>query len=611
MPMFNTNLYSNDGSVLYGNDGNYDFGFTITINKNSVGTGFSYAENGATVDGGNLNLPFDILGLTLTKGKQTPDNGLYVGDTDSQYDGNKSGELNLYVVPVPNIKSVSNNNLARFKAKCDETYQKKGEGGGITNAQVIEKVEQLPTATADSPDFVQTLDGTLYRKKAVEGGRLLGTWVFNEHITVNESATFNINFTSNQGSYTYIDLVSSPKGQSLYYETTLAYDGAILAWTNLFYKTIQITDISALTNEAEFTQWLTANATKQGGGASVSYEYVLTKGSSIVDIGTYTVTVEQFPDYSNIITLTEETLAKLMKADFISVTFLLSDGELSVNYEYVFPITTKATMSGINMISVEALASISGSADDTWDHTYSYFRFKPDADSLTNYKIRLYTATENPYTEIPRADSSAILGNPLIVDYSSENSAHTKWNYYKNVIIGQTVDFSTQPDANTAYINCTISGSVGNETDITLTFINCTGTFLNNSNTMKICVYSSPNLVVNGRGEENWKNIWIDGVASYGQAIRFANGVQILKNSEFNNSNAPSEKLVSFQVAFASDDYIISVAPNIADTDYKFYKVMPAVEHISASQFKLKFISFDGSEQVSPAVDYVAIGRWK
>lgn len=62
-----------------------------------------------------------------------------------------------------------------------------GGGGGITNAQVIEKVEQLPTATADSPDFVQTPDGTLYRKKAVEstGG---GASVSYEYVAVQENS---------------------------------------------------------------------------------------------------------------------------------------------------------------------------------------------------------------------------------------------------------------------------------------------------------------------------------------------------------------------------------------------------------------------------------------
>ena len=144
-------------------------------------------------------------------------------------------------------------------------------------------------------------------------------------------------------------------------------------------------------------------------------------------------------------------------------------------------------------------------------------------------------------------------------------------------------------------------------------FTRCKGT-LNISNlpsSASVYITDSPDLTVSGITSTNWKNIWIDGVANYSGMTRFTNGIQILKNTEYNNPNAPSQKLVSFQVAFASNDYTISVAPNVADTDYKFYKAMPAVEHVSASQFKLKFISFDGNTQVSPAVDYIAIGRWK
>ena len=62
----------------------------------------------------------------------------------------------------------------------------------------------------------------------------------------------------------------------LRYDSNVAYYGIDgYSWDKEAYKTIQITDISALTNEEEFTSWLTANATKQGGGgASVTYSYV-------------------------------------------------------------------------------------------------------------------------------------------------------------------------------------------------------------------------------------------------------------------------------------------------------------------------------------------------
>lgn len=163
--------------------------------------------------------------------------------------------------------------MANYPFKIGKATVNSISGGGITNAEVIEYAEQLPTASETSPNFVQTPDGTLYRKKAVEGGGLLGTWVFNDVLNINSNFKYNINFTVTQSGqqYTFIEGVSSPKGESLYYSNSFVpYDGGV--WMSQDYKTIQITDISSLTNVDEFTQWLTANAT--GGGASVSYEYV-------------------------------------------------------------------------------------------------------------------------------------------------------------------------------------------------------------------------------------------------------------------------------------------------------------------------------------------------
>lgn len=173
-------------------------------------------------------------------------------------------------------KAISLDNLAQFKAKCDETYAKVGEGG-ITLSQVIAREETLPTATADSPDFVQTPDGTLYRKKAVEGGSLLGTWVWNSFIN-STTNTFNFSFTSNDTQYTGIKVYPEGRGVHIeYLKSNGESDGASTGGPSVSeeYKTIQITDISSLTNEAEFTSWLTANATKQGGGGgTVTYSYV-------------------------------------------------------------------------------------------------------------------------------------------------------------------------------------------------------------------------------------------------------------------------------------------------------------------------------------------------
>lgn len=121
-------IYNNDGSILYGGDGFGDLPFDIGIQKDRLTGDFGDAQNGATLDGGTLILPVNILGLTMVPGKTTPDTGASVGDTlkVSELFGDS---FSFYIVPsdepepVPtNPKSVSDSNLARFKDKCDETY---------------------------------------------------------------------------------------------------------------------------------------------------------------------------------------------------------------------------------------------------------------------------------------------------------------------------------------------------------------------------------------------------------------------------------------------------------------------------------------------------------
>ena len=146
--------------------------------------------------------------------------------------------------------------------------------GGITNAEVIEYAEELPTASETSPNFIQTPDGTLYRKKSVESIAILGTWVFNSNIN-KPSNIYVLSFTSNRNEYTQIGWRVE---EGLYYQSDAGPDTVYIessnSWVKEGFRTINITDISSLKNVDEFTQWLTANATKQGGGASVTYGYV-------------------------------------------------------------------------------------------------------------------------------------------------------------------------------------------------------------------------------------------------------------------------------------------------------------------------------------------------
>lgn len=196
----------------------------------------------------------------------------FIKNVDSKYKINFTSYSNALPAPAPGYAGqvpVVN------AAGNGYELQAQGSGGGITLSQVIAREETLPTATADSPDFVE-VGGVLYRKKAVEGGNLLGTWVWNSFIN-STTNTFNFSFTSNNTQYTGIEIYPEDPGVHIEYlksngESDYAATGGPTVQEE--YKTIQITDTSALTNEAEFTSWLTANATKQGGGVSVTYEYV-------------------------------------------------------------------------------------------------------------------------------------------------------------------------------------------------------------------------------------------------------------------------------------------------------------------------------------------------
>lgn len=205
----------------------------------------------------------------------------FIKNVDSKYKINFTSYSNVLPAPAPGYAG----QVPVVNAAGNGYDLQAQSSGGITQSTVIERLEELPTATADSPDFVQTPDGTLYRKKATEGGSLLGTWMFNDNVDCSVGYTFNISFTCSyfpSTDFTSLIVSAGPRfgPWNIFYDSGTsqnAYDGLTETtgnWVNEACKTIQITDISALTNEAEFTSWLTANATKQGGGASVSYEYV-------------------------------------------------------------------------------------------------------------------------------------------------------------------------------------------------------------------------------------------------------------------------------------------------------------------------------------------------
>ncbi len=229
------------------------------------------------------------------------------------------------------------------------------------------------------------------------------------------------------------------------------------------------------------------------------------------------------------------------------------------------------------------------------------------ADNAT-YAISAANATNAASAQTAVKATQDASGNVLTATYATKTELSAKQDKLPaNIVIGKTL---TSLSSGQKYIGCTLSGVTVSAAG-SYYLVNCTGSITVSGTSAKVYITGSPSLTVSGITSGNWINVFVDGVANYEGMSRFLNGVQIVKNSLFGNANAPSEKTVTFPVAFSSDNYTLAVAPNIPDTDYKYYKAMPAVEHVSASQFKLKFISFDGGEQVSPAVDYIAIGKWK
>lgn len=169
--------------------------------------------------------------------------------------------------------------------------------GGIEQNEVI-AVESLPTATADSPDFVQTLDGKLYRKKSsqtngIDTTKLQGTWKLKTTSNVSGLTNFNTDMTASASAVAHAfdeDLFGFIfSGQTFntfnYYieEFTLYGSGTwqikddiefYAAADNLSYKT----ELLAMMNQC-YTKQTSSIIT------TYSYEEVGASGNGVVDLG--------------------------------------------------------------------------------------------------------------------------------------------------------------------------------------------------------------------------------------------------------------------------------------------------------------------------------------
>ncbi len=178
-------------------------------------------------------------------------------------------------LPVANPTATGTQDLTSLQVG-GTVYNIPQGSGGITNAQVIEYAEQLPTATETSPNFVQTPDGTLYRKKAVEGGvagvitssTIKGVFNINYSPSVLDArVSQTINFSSNNEDFSSF-FADFTRGETLQYGGTTVYNGS---WTNSAYRTVNFGNEEQPV-DGSFYDYFTQVATPVT--PSVSYEYV-------------------------------------------------------------------------------------------------------------------------------------------------------------------------------------------------------------------------------------------------------------------------------------------------------------------------------------------------
>lgn len=79
-----------------------------------------------------------------------------------------------------------------------------------------------------------------------------------------------------------------------------------------------------------------------------------------------------------------------------------------------------------------------------------------------------------------------------------------------NCVIGKTI---SNPTTGITYIKCTLSGTVSAAGNYF--FVNCSGTLTVSGTSAKLFVTGSPSLTISGITSDNWRNVYIDGEASY------------------------------------------------------------------------------------------------
>lgn len=266
----------------------------------SASTSFVAGPETIPSDNDRVMLKGDIDKITTLDGTETEINGLVLKGERVKF---PQGQI-IQVDTMPSASASNNGQIVQYIGTTTLTYtngyfyksngtswdninvQPSSGGSGISNYEVIDRVNSIPTATATSPDFIQVAGINYAKKRTIDLSNT--TWLLNNTPTLlTGDPIFNINFTSNSSNFNVFYFITTTGNTDLFYaETGLtnivhAYSEQSTSWVDGDnYKTIEITGGNDANNESLYN-WLVENATLQS-GTVVGYEY-----ESIGGLATY------------------------------------------------------------------------------------------------------------------------------------------------------------------------------------------------------------------------------------------------------------------------------------------------------------------------------------
>lgn len=259
----------------------------------SASTSFVAGPETIPSDNDRVMLKGDIDKITTLDGTETEINGLVLKGERVKF---PRGQI-IQVDTIPSASSSNNGQIVQYIGITTLTYTNgyfyksngtswdninvqpsSGGGSGITNYEVINRVNSIPTATATSPDFIQVSGVNYAKKRIIDLSNT--TWLINSTPSMpTGDPIYSINFTSNNSNLNLFYFITTGGYRDLIYSDTEltngvhAYSEQDDEWSDgTVYQTITITDGNDANNEALYN-WLIENATLQS-GTVVGYEYV-------------------------------------------------------------------------------------------------------------------------------------------------------------------------------------------------------------------------------------------------------------------------------------------------------------------------------------------------